>query len=130
MVANLAMLKRNGLPLRQPQIIAAFEHRIPIDAHMRHEASTAQTRAPNRLTPASALAMYAPQLFRPKEALEVDTKEGKVTASVEEIATYNMLLTEAIYELLADKGIVSKEEVMERVRTLKAETTLNFRRVQ
>jgi hypothetical protein len=60
----------------------------------------------------------------------VDTKEGKVTASVEEIATYNMILTEAIYELLADKGIVSKEEVMERVQKLKAETTLNFRRVQ
>jgi len=34
----------------------------------------------------------------------VDAKEGKVKASVEEIATYNMLLTEAIYELLADKG--------------------------
>jgi hypothetical protein len=60
----------------------------------------------------------------------VDTKEGKVTASFEEIATYNMLLTEAIYELLADKGILSKEEVVERVQKLKAETTVNFRRVQ
>jgi len=60
----------------------------------------------------------------------METKDGKVSASVEEIATYNMILTEAIYELLADKGIVSKEEVMERVRKLKAETTVNFRRVQ
>ena len=60
----------------------------------------------------------------------MDTKEGNVTASVEEIATYNMILTEAIYELLADKGLVSKEEVVERVRKLKAETTVNFRRVQ
>jgi hypothetical protein len=60
----------------------------------------------------------------------MDTKEGKVTASVEEIANYNMLLTEALYELLADKGIVSKEEVVERVRKLKSETTVNFRRVQ
>jgi hypothetical protein len=41
-----------------------------------------------------------------------------------------MLLTEAIYELLADKGILSKEEVVERVGKLKAETTVNFRRVQ
>jgi hypothetical protein len=65
-----------------------------------------------------------------EEGSNVDTKEGKVTASVEEIATYNMLLTEAIYELLADKGIISKEEVMERVRKLKAETTVNLRRVQ
>lgn len=60
----------------------------------------------------------------------MDTKEGKVTTSVEEIATYNMLLTEAIYELLADKEIISKEDVMERVRKLKAETTVSFRRVQ
>lgn len=60
----------------------------------------------------------------------MDAKEGKVTASVEEIAQYNMILTEAIYELLADKGILSKEEVVERVRKLKSETTVNFRRVQ
>jgi hypothetical protein len=65
-----------------------------------------------------------------REDHSMDTKEGKVTASVEEIATYNMLLTEAIYELLADKGIISKEDVMERVRKLKSETTVNFRRVQ
>ena len=38
------------------------------------------------------------------------TKEGKVTASVEEIGHYNMLLTEAIYELLADKRIFSEKE--------------------
>lgn len=59
----------------------------------------------------------------------METKKGKVTASVEEIAQYNMLLTEALYELLADKGVVSKDEVMERVRKLKAETTVSFRRV-
>lgn len=32
-------------------------------------------------------------------------------------------------ELVADKGIVSKEEVLERLLKLKAETTVNFRRV-
>jgi hypothetical protein len=62
--------------------------------------------------------------------MEQNDKTGTVTATVQEIAHYNMLLTEAIYELLADKGIVSKEEVMERVQKLKAETTVNFRRVQ
>jgi len=41
-----------------------------------------------------------------------------------------MLLTEAIYELPADKGIITKEEVMERVQKLKEETTMQFRRVQ
>jgi hypothetical protein len=60
----------------------------------------------------------------------LESKEGRVTASVEEITTYNMLLTEAIYEVLADMGIVSKEEVMERVRKPKEETTVHFRRVQ
>ncbi len=59
----------------------------------------------------------------------VDTKEGKVTASLGVLTHYNMLLNEAIYELLADKGIVSKEEVLERVRKLKEETTVHFRRV-
>jgi hypothetical protein len=58
----------------------------------------------------------------------MESKEGKVTASVEEIATYNMLLTEAIYELLADKGIVSNEEVLERIHKLKTETTFSFRK--
>lgn len=62
--------------------------------------------------------------------IKLETKEGKVTASVEEIAQYNMLLTEAFYELLADKGIIPKEEVVERVRKLKAETTVDLRRVQ
>jgi hypothetical protein len=71
-----------------------------------------------------------PVLRGTEEGSNVDTKESKVTASVEEIAHYNMLLTEALYELLADKGIVSKEEVVERVRRLKTETTVNFRRVQ
>ena len=60
----------------------------------------------------------------------MEFKDGKVTASIEEVATYNMLLTEAIYEVLADKGIITKEEVMERVQKLKEETTMQFRRVQ
>jgi hypothetical protein len=41
-----------------------------------------------------------------------------------------MLLTEAIYELLADKSIVSKQEVVERERKLRNETTLNLGRLQ
>lgn len=62
--------------------------------------------------------------------MEQNDKTGNVTGTIQEIAHYNMLLTEALYELLADKEIVSKEEVMERVRKLKAEKTVNFRRVQ
>jgi hypothetical protein len=60
----------------------------------------------------------------------VDFKDGSVTASLEEVAHYNMLLTEAIFELLTERDILSGAEVLERVRKLKAETTLDFRRPQ
>ena len=60
----------------------------------------------------------------------MDFKEGEVTASFDEVIHYNMLLTEAIFELLAEKGILTGSEVKERIQKLKAETTLNFKRVQ
>ena len=59
--------------------------------------------------------------------MENDAKTGEVTTSIEELAVYNMLLTEAIYELLADKGFVTKSEVTERIKKLKSETKLNLR---
>jgi hypothetical protein len=60
----------------------------------------------------------------------MDSKEGNVTASVEMIAYQNMLLTEAIFEILAEKNILTGVEVLERVKKLKAEAKLNFPRVQ
>jgi hypothetical protein len=51
-----------------------------------------------------------------------------VTTTIEELAVYNMLLTEAIYELLADKGIVTRAEVTERIKKLRSETKVNLRR--
>lgn len=57
-----------------------------------------------------------------------DAKTGEVTASIEELAVYNMLLSEAIYELLADKGVLSRAEVTERIKKLKSETKVNLRR--
>jgi hypothetical protein len=59
--------------------------------------------------------------------MENDAKTGKVTTSIEELAVYNMLLTEAIYELLADKGIVTRAQVTERIKKLRTETKLNLR---
>ena len=58
----------------------------------------------------------------------MESKAGEVTASIEEIAIYNMLLSEALYELLADKGLVTRDEVTERIKKLKAETKVNLRR--
>jgi hypothetical protein len=62
--------------------------------------------------------------------MKTDAKSGKVTATIEELARYNMVLTEAIFELLAERGILSGEEVLERVEKLKSETTLNLNRLQ
>jgi hypothetical protein len=59
-----------------------------------------------------------------------DKKRGKMTATVEQIAYYNMCLTEAIFELLAEKGIVTGSEVMERIKKLKSETEFQSTRLQ
>jgi hypothetical protein len=58
----------------------------------------------------------------------MDAKDENVTASIDEITRYNMLLTEAIFELLAEKNILSGAEVLERVKKLQTETQLNFPR--
>lgn len=56
--------------------------------------------------------------------MHTDPTGRRVTATTEEIAVYNMLLTEAIFELLAEKGILTGDEVKERVDKLKKETTV------
>jgi len=61
--------------------------------------------------------------------MQADSK-GRVSASIDELAVYNMLLVEAVVELLAEKGVLTGEEVKEGVKKLKAETTLNIRRPQ
>lgn len=62
--------------------------------------------------------------------MQTDSTGRVVSATTEEIAVYNMLLTEAIFELLADKGILTSEDVKERIRKLKSETHLIINRVQ
>ena len=59
----------------------------------------------------------------------VDAKEGKVKASVETMAYYNMILTEAIFQLLKEKGLLTRQEVKDRIEKLKAETKLSFRMI-
>jgi hypothetical protein len=62
--------------------------------------------------------------------MKQDEKTGKVTTTVQEMASYNMFLTEAIFELLADKGILTGEEVLERIKKLKSESPVQFRWMQ
>ena len=60
----------------------------------------------------------------------MDSKEGKVKASVETMAYYNMILTEAIFQLLEEKGVLKRQEVKDRIEKIKAETKLSFQMVQ
>jgi hypothetical protein len=60
--------------------------------------------------------------------MQQDDKTGEVTASIEELAVYNMLLSEALFEILADKGLVTRAEVTERIKKLRSETKVNLRR--
>ena len=62
--------------------------------------------------------------------MEQNDKTGKVTATLQEITYSNMFLIEAIFELLAEKGILTGEEVLERIKKLKSETKLQFRWLQ
>jgi len=54
----------------------------------------------------------------------------KVKASVETMAYYNMILTEAIFQLLEVKGLLTCEQVKERIEQLKNETNLSFHMIQ
>jgi hypothetical protein len=71
-----------------------------------------------------------PQQNQSREDRNVDAKGGKVKASVETMAYYNMILTEAIFQLLEEKGILTREQVKERIEKLKVETKLSFQMVQ
>jgi hypothetical protein len=62
--------------------------------------------------------------------MQHDDKSGKVTATIQEIVYYNMFTTEAILDLLAEKGILNGEEVKERIKKLKSEAPLQFRWLQ
>jgi hypothetical protein len=62
--------------------------------------------------------------------MKQDDNTGTVTATIQEIAYYNMFLTEALFGLLAEKDILTGEEVKERIKKLKSETPLQFRWLQ
>ena len=47
---------------------------------------------------------------------------GEVTASIAETAIYTMLLSQALFEILEEKGLVTRAEVTERMNKLENET--------
>lgn len=58
------------------------------------------------------------------------SENPKVKTSVETMAYYNMILTEAIFQLLEEKGLLTRAEVKERIEKLKEETQLSFQMIQ
>ena len=56
--------------------------------------------------------------------MKEDPKTGRYTASFEEMALYNMVLVEALSELLLEKGILERGEILERVEKLKKEISI------
>ncbi len=75
--------------------------------------------------------MMGNQIF-PVELLEIpmnqDDKKDQAPSSIEETAIHGMALTEALFEILADKGILTGERVIERIKTLKSEIKVNHSR--
>jgi len=59
-----------------------------------------------------------------------DPKTGQVSASFEEMALYNMVLVEVLFELLVEKGVLDRGEVLERVERVKKETRIEKPRRQ
>jgi hypothetical protein len=57
----------------------------------------------------------------------MESKDPKVKATVKTMAYYNMILTEAIFQLLEQKGLLTRQEVKDRVEKLKTETKLSFK---
>jgi hypothetical protein len=51
--------------------------------------------------------------------------KGRATVSFEELAYSNMLIVQALVELLAEKGVLTQKEVTERIQKLKKETQTN-----
>ena len=49
-------------------------------------------------------------------------KTRELTASIAETAIYTMLLSQALFELLEEKGLVTRAELTERMKKLEGET--------
>jgi hypothetical protein len=65
-----------------------------------------------------------------REETHVESRNPKVKASVKTMAYYNMVLTEAIFQLLEEKGLLTRQEVKDRIDKLKNETKLSFQMIQ
>jgi len=57
-------------------------------------------------------------------------KTGRMKLSFEELAYTNMIVVEALVELLAETGVLDRGELEKRIKTLKQDTKVSFRPIQ
>jgi hypothetical protein len=57
--------------------------------------------------------------------LDQNDEKVRVPNSIEEVAIRGMAMSEAIYEVLADKGVLTQLDVIARIRKLKTEIKTN-----
>jgi hypothetical protein len=60
--------------------------------------------------------------------MDQNDKKAHAPIPIEELAVRSMALTEALYEILADKGVLTGARVIERIKKLRTETKVNLRR--
>jgi hypothetical protein len=60
----------------------------------------------------------------------MEYRNPKLKSSVKTMAYYNMILTEAIVQLLEEKGLLSREQVLDRIDKLRTETQLSLQTIQ
>lgn len=55
-----------------------------------------------------------------------DPATGRTQVSFEELAYSNLVVVEALVQLLKEKGVLTHEEVVKKVQEVKATTKMNF----
>lgn len=74
--------------------------------------------------------LYLGELKKASDTMKEDPKTGRLSTSTEELAYYNMILVETLAELLVEKGLLESDEIKARLKKVRAETTLDFKRFQ
>jgi hypothetical protein len=59
----------------------------------------------------------------------MEFKPGEVTASIDEIAVYNMVFTQAMFEVLVASGVLDGQAVRDKIAQIKKETQIKIKRV-
>jgi hypothetical protein len=69
----------------------------------------------------------------PVELVEIlvnqNDKEGQAPNSIEEISIRGKAISEALFEVLANKGVLTGVEIIERIKELKSEIKVNLHRL-